>query len=94
MGEESISKTWVRPPFLIAGARTVVANLWESNDEFSRGLMREFYTRLAAGMDKGRAFWRGKKLEMIRKYGQDASSPRLWAGFIMVGESRRSLLSD
>jgi CHAT domain-containing protein len=91
MGEEGVSNL-VRP-FLIAGARTVVANLWESNDDFSRGLMREFYTRLAAGMDKGRALQQAK-LEMIRKYGQDASSPRLWAGFIMVGESRRSLLSD
>ena len=91
VGEESISNL-VRP-FLIAGARTVVANLWESNDDFSRGLMREFYTRLATGMDKGRALQQAK-LEMIRKYGQDASSPRLWAGFIMVGESRRSLLSD
>ena len=91
VGEESISNL-VRP-FLIAGARTVVANLWESNDDFSRGLMREFYTRLAGGMDKGRALQQAK-LEMIRKYGQDASSPRLWAGFIMVGESRRSLQSD
>ena len=91
VGEEGISNL-VRP-FLIAGARTVVANLWESNDDFSRGLMREFYSRLAAGMDKGRALQQAK-LEMIRKYGQDASSPRLWAGFIMVGESRRSLLSD
>src|SRR6202043_286972 len=84
VGEESISNL-VRP-FLIAGARTVVANLWESDDDFSRGLMREFYSRLAAGMDKGRALQQAK-LEMIRKYGQDAS-PRLWAGFIMVGESR------
>ena len=91
VGEEGVSNL-VRP-FLIAGARTVVANLWESNDDFSRGLMREFYTRLAAGMDKGRALQQAK-LEMIRKYGQDASSPRLWGGFIMVGESRRSLLSD
>jgi CHAT domain-containing protein len=90
VGEEGISNL-VRP-FLIAGARTVVANLWESGDDFSRGLMREFYSRLAAGMDKGRALQQAK-LEMIRKYGQDASSPRLWAGFIMVGESRRSLLS-
>jgi CHAT domain-containing protein len=40
VGEESISNL-VRP-FLIAGARTVVANLWESKDDFSRGLMREF----------------------------------------------------
>ena len=89
VGEEGISNL-VRP-FLIAGARTVVANLWETNDDFSRGMMREFYGRLAAGIDKGRALQQAK-LEMIRKYGEDAS-PRLWAGFIMVGESRRRLLS-
>jgi CHAT domain-containing protein/tetratricopeptide (TPR) repeat protein len=88
-GEEGVSNL-VRP-FLIAGARTVVANLWESNDDFSRGLMREFYSRLAVGTDKGQAL-RQAKLEMIRKYGQDAP-PRLWAGFIMVGESRRGILN-
>jgi CHAT domain-containing protein/tetratricopeptide (TPR) repeat protein len=90
VGEEGVSNL-VRP-FLIAGARTVVANLWESNDDFSRGLMREFYSRLAAGTDKGRALQQAK-LEMIRKYGPDAS-PRLWAGFIMVGESRQRLQAD
>ena len=91
VGEEGVSNL-VRP-FLIAGARTVVANIWEANDDFSRGLMREFYSRLAAGVDKGRALQQAK-LEMIRKYGEDASPPRLWAGFVMVGESRRSLPSN
>jgi CHAT domain-containing protein len=91
VGEEGVSNL-VRP-FLIAGARTVVANIWEANDDFSRGLMREFYSRLAAGVDKGRALQQAK-LEMIRKYGEDASPPRLWAGFIMVGESRRGLPSN
>jgi CHAT domain-containing protein len=51
VGEEGVSNL-VRP-FLIAGARTVVANIWEANDDFSRGLMREFYSRLATGVDKG-----------------------------------------
>ena len=91
VGEEGVSNL-VRP-FLIAGARTVVANIWEVNDDFSRGLMREFYSRLAAGVDKGRALQQAK-LEMIRKYGEDASPPRLWAGFIMVGESRRGLPAE
>jgi CHAT domain-containing protein len=87
VGEEGVANL-VRP-FLMAGARTVVANVWESNDDFTRGLMREFYTRLAAGVDKGKAL-RDAKLTMIQKFGRDAT-PRMWAGFIMVGESRGTL---
>jgi CHAT domain-containing protein len=89
VGEEGI-EILVRP-FLMAGARPVVANVWESNDDFTRGLMREFYTRLATGVDKGRAL-RDAKVAMIRKFGTDAT-PRMWAGFIMVGESRGTLAS-
>jgi CHAT domain-containing protein len=89
VGQEGVANL-VRP-FLMAGARTVVANLWESNDDFTHGLMREFYKRLASGTDKGRALQEAK-LAMIRKFGADAT-PRLWSGFIMVGENRRSLVS-
>ncbi|HLG96631.1 MAG TPA: CHAT domain-containing tetratricopeptide repeat protein [Bryobacteraceae bacterium] len=87
LGEEGVANL-VRP-FLMAGARTVVSNIWESNDDFTHGLMREFYTRLAAGVDKGKALQEAK-LAMMQKFGADAT-PRLWAGFIMVGESRRTL---
>jgi CHAT domain-containing protein len=89
VGEEGVANL-VRP-FLMAGARTVVANVWESNDDFTHGLMREFYSRLAKGVDKGKAL-RDAKLAMIRKFGADAT-PRMWAGFIMVGESRGTLAS-
>jgi len=89
VGEEGVANL-VRP-FLMSGARTVVSNIWESNDDFTRGLMREFYTRLAAGFDKGTALQQAK-LAMIQKFGTDAT-PRLWGGFIMVGESRRTLNS-
>jgi CHAT domain-containing protein len=89
LGEEGVANL-VRP-FLMSGARTVVSNIWESNDDFTHGLMREFYTRLAAGVDKGKALQEAK-LAMIQKFGADAT-PRLWAGFIMVGESRRALSS-
>ncbi len=33
-------------PFIAAGARTVVANLWTADDTFSLALMREFYRQL------------------------------------------------
>jgi hypothetical protein len=50
-GQEGVSSL-VRP-FLAAGARTVVANLWSADDTFSLAIMREFYRQLAAGADKG-----------------------------------------
>jgi hypothetical protein len=40
-------------PFVAAGARAVVANLWAADDTFSAGLMREFYRELAGGVDIG-----------------------------------------
>ncbi len=53
-GEDGVANL-VRP-FLLAGARSVVANLWPANDDFSFGLMTEFYQRLAQGMEKGVLF--------------------------------------
>ena len=48
-GEEGVASL-VRP-FLIAGAKSVVANLWNADDDFTRTLMKEFYTQLASGTD-------------------------------------------
>lgn len=72
-------------PFLAAGARTVVANLWIADDAFSLGLMKEFYRRLGAGEDKGLAL-RNAKLEMLKRFGPQAK-PDLWAGVVMNGDS-------
>jgi CHAT domain-containing protein len=83
-GQEGVANL-VRP-FLVSGARSVMANLWQVNDEFSRSLMKEFYTRLASGTDKAGAL-RQAKLELIRRYGKDGH-PGMWAGFILVGDNR------
>ena len=83
-GQEGVANL-VRP-FLVSGARSVMANLWHVNDEFSRSLMKEFYSRLASGADKAVAL-RQAKLELIRRYGKDAH-PGMWAGFILVGDNR------
>jgi CHAT domain-containing protein len=82
-GQEGVSSL-VRP-FLLAGARTVVASLWAADDEFSRGLMTEFYRQLASGAEKGVAL-RQAKLEMIRRFGSYAT-PYLWSGFVLVGDN-------
>ena len=77
-------------PFIIAGAKSVVANLWQADDEFTLALMREFYRRLATGANKATAL-RDAKLELIKKFGSQAP-PLLWAGFIIVGEGSNSLM--
>jgi CHAT domain-containing protein len=82
-GQDGVSS--LARPFLVAGARSVVANLWSANDDFTRSLMKAFYTHLAAGEDEGWAL-RQAKLEMIWTFGKNAT-PYLWGGFILIGDS-------
>lgn len=77
--------TLVRP-FIAAGARSVVANLWAADDTFSLALMRDFYRRLATGADVATAL-RGAKRHMRATFGPQAT-PRLWAGVLAYGDGR------
>ncbi len=86
-GEEGIASL-VRP-FLIAGARSVLANLWETDDQFSRGLMVEFYSRLAKREDQATALTEAKR-SMIQKFG-DQAPPYLWAGFVIEGDANEPI---
>ena len=70
-------------PFLAAGARSVVANLWAA-DDFSLSLMREFYRRLAAGADVGEAL-RARKLSLLEQFGPQAVA-KLWSGVLVYGD--------
>jgi CHAT domain-containing protein len=81
-GQEGVASL-VRP-FLAAGARSVVANLWTADDRFSLSLMREFYRELATGADVAEALRRAK-LAMLRQYGPSAP-PNLWSGVLVYGD--------
>jgi CHAT domain-containing protein len=72
-------------PFLAAGARAVVANLWAAEDQFSLTMMREFYRQLAGGAQIGEAL-RQAKLRMRDKFGPEAV-PRLWSGVLAYGDA-------
>lgn len=69
--------------FLAAGAKSVVANLWDSDDTFTKALMGSFYRHLARKMPTAEAL-RQAKLEMRARYGAEAP-PYLWAGFTLTG---------
>jgi CHAT domain-containing protein/tetratricopeptide (TPR) repeat protein len=72
-------------PFIAAGARAVVANLWAADDTFSAALMREFYRELSSGGDIGESLRRAK-LRMIETFGPEAV-PRLWSGVLVHGDA-------
>jgi CHAT domain-containing protein len=69
--------------FLIAGARAVVASLWNVEDNSTTVLMKAFYTHLAQREDKALALAHAKR-DMLEHYGD--VSPYYWAPFVMVGE--------
>jgi CHAT domain-containing protein len=82
-GQEGVASL-VRP-FLAAGARAVVANLWTADDRFSLAFMREFYRQLATPTDVGQALRRAK-LRMLEQFGPEAV-PKLWSGVLAYGDA-------
>lgn len=69
--------------FLIAGARAVVASLWNVEDNSTTVLMKAFYTHLAQHEDKALALAHAKR-DVLERYGD--ASPYYWAPFVLVGE--------
>ena len=69
--------------FVHAGARTVVASLWNVNDRRTADLMESFYRGLAEGEPKADALRRAK-LELLRR--EPDLAPKYWAAFILIGE--------
>jgi CHAT domain-containing protein len=79
-------------PFVAAGARAVVANLWAADDTFSAALMREFYRELAGGTDIGESLRRAK-LRLIETFGPEAV-PRLWSGVLAYGDASAVIIPN
>ncbi len=80
-GQEGLSS--LVKAFMLGGAKTVVASLWNADDMMTAQLMREFYSRLAAGDTKAGAL-RNAKLSILKR--EASLSPYFWAGFTLWGD--------
>jgi CHAT domain-containing protein len=77
--------------FLTAGAKSVVASLWDVDDRSTATLMEGFYQHLTKGESIASAL-RSSQLEFINTYGEKAS-PYLWAGFEVIGDGARTIVT-
>jgi CHAT domain-containing protein len=72
--------------FLQAGARSVVASLWQVEDNATNMLMREFYSGMARGLTVSAAL-REAQLTLYRD--PQFRSPFFWASFTLQGDMNR-----
>ncbi len=70
--------------FQFAGARSVLASRWVTDDTFAASLMTDVYRELAAGLRVADAL-RDAKLTALNKFG-NAARPALWSAFFVSGE--------
>jgi CHAT domain-containing protein len=75
-GEGLTGFSWA---FLSAGARNVVAGLWDVDDRATAILMKNFYDELSSGLSPARALRRAK-LKLMAPEGA-YRKPRYWAAF-------------
>jgi CHAT domain-containing protein/tetratricopeptide (TPR) repeat protein len=73
--------------FQYAGARSILASLWEVNDRSTALLMQRFYAELKAGASKDVALQRAQ-LSLLRQKGGRFTHPYHWAAFELIGDWR------
>ncbi|MGI9074119.1 MAG: CHAT domain-containing protein [Bryobacteraceae bacterium] len=84
-GEEGIMN--LARTFLVAGAKSVVASLWDTDDRFTASLMTHFYRHIADGQTVAEAM-RTAQSDMLAVFGKDVQ-PYYWAGFTVIGDGTR-----
>jgi len=70
--------------FLFAGAPTVIASLWNVNDQATSILMTSFYTYLKEGWGEAEAL-RQAQIDLRAQHSQ-FTHPYFWAGFVLNGD--------
>ena len=75
--------------FLVAGAKSVVASLWDAEDRSTATLMTHFYLEIGNGRSIAEAL-REAQFTMLKEFGPDMQ-PYLWAGFTVIGDGNRKI---
>jgi CHAT domain-containing protein/tetratricopeptide (TPR) repeat protein len=78
--------------FMFAGARAVVASLWQVDDESTAELMQRFYRAMLKDGRRPPDALRTAQLGMARH--PRWSAPFYWAGFVLQGEWRKRIPSS
>jgi CHAT domain-containing protein len=80
--EESEGLMAITRPFFFAGARSLVASLWQINDKTTVFFMHEFYQYLVQGRSASESL-QAAKISMLNS---PWNHPFFWAGFLLQGD--------
>jgi CHAT domain-containing protein len=75
--------------FLMAGARSVLASLWDVEDRSSAALMTRFYAHIAKGETVADSL-RGAQADFLKDFGNDVPA-YFWAGWTVIGDGTRRI---
>ena len=73
------------PAFLVAGAGSVIGNLWPIEDSVAVRFQTEFYKLLLAGQRPGESLANTQRVCIAGTLGTEMQVPEVWAGYVIYG---------